>query len=670
MNNARILGILTCFALLVGVGCATGTGPDYTGGGGGGDDVVDEPGAMTVMGRVTGFVTTPQGEAIPGATVDLVGVTSALTDEDGLFVLTGVEPQGVMNVRFTKRGYTTNVRTVELMGWETQSINARLLPVDLIETIGSQGGRIETAELRVDLPANAFVDKQGNPISSDVEIAVTHIDPSGDEILAAPNDFTAYNEAGFEAGLMSYAMIDVSMTTPDGEEVELAGDVSAGVELLLPEDLPEMQEIQVGDVIPTWHFDEDLVKWVEEDLATVIESTTAPGRLAAVFDAPYFSAWNVDDCFITPDMDPAAMAACLGTPVTCIVGDVDDVGNNEIIGADVLAGNVTLFGTVTDTTDDNGEYLLWPIQVGATVDIIVDVTVGGRRYSVTDGSFTANGPAADGTDPAQCVQVPTIEVPTCVVGGVVDLERQRVHNPQVPDIIGDSVAGKAYFFEPDGTPETCINIEPTVIPVDTCEIVDTTDLDDEVMDFFWGQAPLDAGTDVELITETGDELFLDPEEREPGDVYYEGIAQSDEVDVPFDSNVDVYAIGDQWGLPPVDLAGSLPMGSEMELSNDVMTNGFRIKRGDKLDVTSNSSDDSWGTMALIMPDNGTDVGCMCRFNDDGAMEIPADVTSQLGTGEAAMMISRVTTDMTQLPNGYWLRTMGRTSTMVMGEIDN
>ncbi len=669
MKTARIFGILTCFALLVGVGCATGTGPDYPGGGGGGGDVVDDPTAMTVMGRVTGFVTTPAGEPVQGATVDLVGVTSALTDENGLFVLTEVEPAGLMNVRFTKRGYTTNVRTVEVDGWETQTVNARLLPVDLIETIGSQGGRIETAELRVDLPSNAFVNKQGEPVTGDVEIAVTHINPATDDILAAPNDFTAFTESGSEAGLASYAMIDVSMTTPDGEEVELAGGTSAGVELLLPEELPSAQAVQVGDVIPTWHFDEDLVKWVEEATATVIESTTLPGRLAAVFDAPYFSAWNVDDCFLDPN-DPAALAACLGTPVTCIVGQVDDVGNNEIIGADVLAGNVNLFGTVTDTTDDNGQFLLWPIQVGATVDIIVDVTVGGRRYSVTDGAFTANGAAADGTDPAACVQIPDIEVPTCVVGGVVDLERQRIHNPQVPDVVADAIAGKAYFFEPDGTPETCVDIEPTTVPVDDCEIVDTTDLDDEVSDFFWGQAPLDAGTDVELVTETGDTLFLDPEEREPGDEFYMGIAQADEVEVPFDSAVDVYAVGDQYGLPPTDLGGSLVMGTEMELSNDILSNGFRVKRGDQLTVTTNSSDDSWGAMALILPDNGTDEGCLCRFNDDGQLDIPADVTSQLDAGEAAMMITRVTAEMEQLPNGYWLRTMGRSSTMVMGEIDN
>jgi hypothetical protein len=34
-----------------------------------------------------------------------------------------------------------------------------------------------------------------------------------------------------------------------------------------------------------------------------------------------------------------------------------------------------------------------------------------------------------------------------------------------------------------------------------------------------------------------------------------------------------------------------------------------------------------------------------------------------------MMITRVTAEMEQLPNGYWLRTMGRTTTMVMGEIE-
>ncbi len=668
MTKLNIVTWLAALVLLV-AGCATNTPPGPGGGGGGGDDDDDpvETGDFPTVGRVTGYVHTPAGIPIEGVTVDLMGVSQTTTDAAGFYVLTDVEPAD-MRVKFTKRGYTSNIRTVTVDGWETRTVSVKLLQADTIATLNTAaGGRIQTDEIRMDMPAGGFVDRDGNPISGDIEITVTHIDPSGDEIYAAPNDFTAITDEGGNAGLMSYAMLDVSMTTMDGEEVELADGAEAAVELLLPAELPDLQQVEPGDEIPTWHFDEDAVAWVQEGIATVIESASQPGRMAAVFEAPYFSAWNVDDCFIDPN-DPVATMACINTPVTCIAGNVDDVGNNPVIGADVIAGNINLFGSVNDVTDENGDFLLWPIQVGAAVDIGISVVVGGRNYTVEDGSFVANGVQADGTDPAQCVQIPTIELPTCVVGGVVELNRHRLHVPQV-DMITDDVAGRGYFFEPDGTPETCVNIDPTTLPVDSYDFLDAQDIDDGLMNFFWGQQPLDAGADLDITSETGDELNLEWEERLPGDSFYEGRADTDDVEVPFDSWVDVQANGNQGGLPPTDMPSALPLGREVELADQLIQAAFDLRKGDPMTVSTNLQDDSWGMLAIIIPE-GADEALVARFNDDGALDIPAEATQQLDSGQAVMMISRVTTEMEQLPNGYWLRTMGVATTSVTGEIRN
>ena len=663
MNIARLIG-LASMAALIWVGCNNGTSPDLTGGG-------DDPGGsgdFTTVGRVTGHVTMPDGTPIEGVTVDLIDVATATTDADGLYVLTDVEPAEAMRMRFTAHGYSSNMRVVTVNGWETRTVNARLLPVDVIATLRSaDGGRIETDQLRMDFPVGAFVDASGQPFSGDVDVAVTYIDPSTIDIMAAPGQFTAITDGGADSGLMSYAMVDVSMTAGD-EEIELADGLAAGVELLLPADLPDSQAVQAGDQIPTWHFDEDLVTWVQEGWATVVESATTPGRLAATMEAPYFSAWNVDDCFVTPDMDPAAAAACMQTPVTCVTGDIVDVGGNEVIGADIIGGNINLFGTVADQTDDNGTYVLFPVQVSAAIDISASATVGGTDYSVMDGSFIANGPAgADGSDPSACVQIPDIVLPTCVVGGVVSLERDRMYVPENPDIVSDGFTGKGYFFEPDGTPETCININPTVLPVDDCEIVTTDDVDDDLMDFFWGQAPLDAGVDLELSDGT-DTMDLAVDERIVGDFYYEGVASDDEVGFSYDSVIDIRANGQQGGLPPTDLPASLPLGPEMIIDDHYVDHGFTINRGDRMQINANSDSDSWGTIAILAPED-SDTGCLCRFEDDGNFEIPSDITSQLGTGNAALVVTRVTTEMTSLPNGYWLRSMGRSTTAVIGEIN-
>jgi len=664
MGDRRILAWLAALVLMVGVGCDNSNSPDLPGGGGGGDDPGGS-GEIPVEGRVTGFVMMPDGTPIEGVQVDVIGVETVETDDTGYYVVTGVTP-GDIRLKFTKRGYSSNTRAVTVTGFETRSINARLLPVDAMENVRAvDGGVIETEEFRIQFPAGAFVDRNGVPVSGDVEVAITHIDPSTDDILAAPNnDFTAITENGGYSGLMSYAMVDVSLTLGD-EEVEIADGMMAGVELVLPTDLPELQTIEPGDQIPTWHFDEELVIWVQEDLATVVESTTEPGRLAAVLDADKFSAWNVDDCFIDPN-DPVATAACLQTPVTCIVGNIDDVGENPVVGADVIAGNQNLWGSVSDTTDETGQYLLWPIQIGVTVDVIASATVGGRMHQVTDGSFVVNGPQADGTDPSQCVQIPDIELPTCVIGGVVDVDRTRTHIPGVNVDPADGLNGKAYFFEPDGTPETCPNIQPTMIPVDTCTEIDQQTVDDGLMDFFWGQQPLDAGMDIE-VTDGNDTLFLDFEERIVDDAFYQGVVVADDVTMPYDQSLDVRAVGTYGGLPPWDAPASLPLGQEMLLDEQFTQAMFDLRKGEGLRVTTNTQDDSWGTIAMLLPEDGQK-GCMCRFNDDGEIDIPADATQDIGTGNAALIITRVTTNMEQLENGYWSRNIGRSTTMTFGEV--
>ena len=656
------IALLLAFA----VGCDNGAPPDTTGGG-------DDDGTLAytgpIVGRVKGVVTLPDGSGIEGVQVALVGTElSATTSVTGYYEIDEVTPDE-LTLQFTKRGYTGNTKETEVTGWETRTVNARLLEVDGMGLVGvAAGGRVETSELKVDFPANAFVDMSGSPVSGDVQVSVTHIDPTTDEILAAPNQFTALagDDGDITVGLASYAMVDVQMTM-DGDEVQLADGVNAELEMVIPDDLPEMQQIGLGDTVPYWHFDEDLATWVYEGETTVIPSTTDPGRMAAKIDAPYFSAWNLDDCWWEQDLDGNNVQVCANMPITCVAGNVDDVGNNQVIGADVYAAANNFQGTISGTSDEDGTYILWPIMEGAVIDISVDVVVGQSNYHAQDGSYTVASPDGSSltsppTDPSQCMQVPVIEIPTCVVGAVVEVDNRRMW--EGVNVIEDATTGKAYFFEPDGTPETCSNIEPVDMPEDTCEIMPT---EDDVLDFFWGQEPLDAGHEVQVVT--GNDTFqMEQVERIPDDHFYE--ASTIEQPLPFDTRMDVYAYGQQGDIPEVDLPAALPMGRELRTTDPPMDQWFTLTRDQGLPIRTETYDsEAWGNIAMIIPEDTSQGICMCRFKDDGSFDIPAEVTGLLPKGPAAILISRIKADIEQLPNGYWARTLGRSSTTMIGEID-
>ncbi len=655
------LAALLAFA----VGCDNGTPPDTTGGD---DDDGTQAYTGPVVGRVKGMVTLPDGTGIEGVKVALVDTElTATTTSTGYYEFDEITPGDVM-VQFTKRGYTSNTKDSVITGWETRTINARLLEVDGMGLVGNAaGGRVETTELRIDFPANSFVDMSGAAVSGDVQVSVTHIDPTTDEILAAPNDFTAMvSEEDTFVGLASYAMVDVQMTL-DGDEVQLADGVNAELEMVIPDDLPELQQVELGDTVPFWHFDEDQATWIYEGETTVVPSATDPGRLAAKIDAPYFSAWNLDDCWWTQDLDGNQVQMCANQPITCVAGNVDDVGNNAVIGADVYSGANNFQGTVSGTTDEDGQYILWPIMEGAVIDIAVDVVVGAAAYNATDGSYTVASPDGSSlttppTDASQCMVVPDIEIPTCVVGAVVEVDNRRMWDGA--NIIEDATTGKAYFFEPDGTPETCSNIEPADMPEDTCEIMPT---EDDVLDFFWGQQPLDAGQEVQIVS-GNDSFQMEQVERIPDDHFYE--ASTIEQPMPFDTRMDVYAYGQQGDIPEVDLQSALPMGHELRTTSPPVDQWFTLNRADGIPIRTETFDtEAWGNIAMIIPEDTSAGICMCRFKDDGSFDIPAEVTGLLPKGPAAILISRIKADIEQLPNGYWARTLGRSSTTMIGELD-
>ena len=623
-----------------------------------------EPYAGPVVGRVQGLVTTPDGEPIEGVTVQLGPGDATLTGADGAYRFDAVEPDGLLHLTFSRFGYSSNHGRTELRGWETRTVNARLLPVDSITNVsGTSGGEVLSDSLRLVFGPDSFVDQLGQPIAGAVQVSVAHLDPTGIELRAAPGDTRALDADGYEVGLRSYGMAEVTLTA-NGSPVSLAPGQTVDMEFLLPDPLPvDQQSLGVGDTLRSWWFDDDLQRWIAEGDAAVGESTTEPGRLAAFSQADHFTWWNIDWAYT----------------LTCVQGDVVDVAGNPIEGAQVWAHGVSYAGSTQSETDEDGHYVLWPVSTDASVELLAEVTIGGQAFDASAGPLQTSSTVipdggiqgykatladilAQGHDLSGCEVQPDLVVPTCVVAGEVTLMQQDIFNPLAPGQVITNSGANAYFYEPDGTVDTCLAANPLDLEEDSCAVVSQ---DDAFFGLTSGRDPVDAGALLHirdgLLT-----VDLERTEREPGDVFYESTASQV---LPYDAAYDVYAYGAQGGIPEMEAIAAVDLGERMTLIFPPTDQVVQVVRGQPLPVLTGASADSWGMAVLLVPDDSGQPAVICRCQDDGEFLVPGDMTAALPTGPLGLMVGRAHAGTTRLPTGYQARTIGVSGAALIGEVN-
>jgi hypothetical protein len=567
-------------------------------------------------------------------------------------------------VKFSKDGFSSNFDLVEVVGWETQSASASLLPVTGVVTIpGDLGGTVDLHDVVVEFGPGAFVDGQGQPVNGAVDVTVTYVDPTTDSLRAAPGDTRALDAGGNEAGLQSFGMVEVTMESA-GNPVELATNQTAGLELLLPDPMPLGQQyVTEGLNIGLWWYDETRMRWVDSGSGTVVQSTTEPGRLAFQADVDHFTWWNCDDAF----------------SLTCIRGKVVDVGGNRIEGANVAADGVDYAGTTDGVTDQMGDYVIWPVRQASNVDLRAEVTVGNENWTTQAGSYatpsygipgfavqgwtpTINDVIAQGMDPMECAEMPDLVIPTCVIAGQVSVMRLEMYNPALPGFNVSVVGGNGYFYEPTGDPDTCMQSDPGDLPPESWDKVDQDQ--DFIGPLNQGMDAKGAGGRVEIYDDT-EQMDLDKTAREPGDIFYENINSPD---LTYEQNFDVYAYGEQDGVPEMELQDALPLGREMIQQTPAVDQNLVIQKGQPLQIETNTGDDAWGTMIYLVPDDQQEQALIGRYVDDGVIEIPADAISTMPAGPASLIIFRAESGTEDMPTGYKARVVGMSGTGMPCEI--
>ncbi|MBI3181806.1 MAG: carboxypeptidase regulatory-like domain-containing protein [Myxococcales bacterium] len=359
---------------------------------------------------VAGFIAATDGAPLPGVSVQVKGTTAtAVTDEHGLFQLGGVLTGSRVTVLLRKEGYAPSLRYLELEEGDVATLEGRLKPLGPPHPIEAElGGAFTDEELRLQIPARAFRTSGGTPVEGTVEVRVAHLDPAGEEILAAPGDTRGRNAKGDEGPLASFGMVYVEATQA-GKDVRID---SATVEMLLPADTGADTPLEAGDIVPLWVFDEEAGTWVETGSGRVKPARVDTSRLVFEFETPVTEQWwgNCDQ---------------LGS-MTCVEGRVVDCAGNAVPRALVRGVGLSYAGTSEASTGTDGRYRIFPLRRNARVRVEARVRVAGKVYGAE------HQPVLTGDSASPCTIVPDIAVP-------------------VPDIIGEVTVAQTELD--DGTRE-------------------------------------------------------------------------------------------------------------------------------------------------------------------------------------------------------------------------
>ena len=215
---------------------------------------------------------------------------SAETNSTGKATLRYPEGTNALTIYSDAEGYAEFGRT---FNFDTETIAVSLIPVHTNVTIdsGSENEILVDGESIISLPANAFVDADGNAFSGNIDAELTVIDPREDPELM-PGQYEALDGTTGEIGnIESFGAINATFEDADGNPLQLASGQTATVRIPLSGDSSDAPEN-----IPLFYYDDESGYWVEEGSATLTEIS---GEFFYVGTVSHFTTWNADRVYET-----------------------------------------------------------------------------------------------------------------------------------------------------------------------------------------------------------------------------------------------------------------------------------------------------------------------------------------------------------------------------------
>ena len=243
----------------------------------------------TITTYIAGKITAQDGTALNNVTIT-IGTATVITDITGNFIV----PKAILNqnagfIKATKTGYFAGSRTI--IAKENVINNIVIQLIKKVETgnfINATGGTITVATGgNIQFPANAVATKTGAAYTGTVKVSASYLDPTNTNCYKEmPGDLRGITTSNNEQILTSYGMMNVELTSSNGEPLQLANGKTATLTM------PIVTSIQANApaIIPLWYFDEIKAMWVEQGTAT----KTGNNYVGTV---SHFTWWNCDASF-------------------------------------------------------------------------------------------------------------------------------------------------------------------------------------------------------------------------------------------------------------------------------------------------------------------------------------------------------------------------------------
>jgi hypothetical protein len=260
---------------------------------------------------ISGTVVDTSGDALKDVEVES-GTKSTTTARDGSYTL-GLQAGLDQIVSFTASGYVPSAMHVDVYKNATSYLPVTLMPMAAAHTLNSTtGGTVSGARgASITAPAGAFVDQDGNPISGNVNVQLTPLDPCVEvEAAAYPGELRGLTLDDQTVGLITDGVLDITVTK-GGQTLELAHGQT--LEVTIP--APSCGDAE--DTSRTWYFDEGDAQWVEVDSEAVYD----PASKTYAMTVDHLTSYNCDR-----PLDPS-----------CVRGVVIDDDGIPVGGAEVEA---------------------------------------------------------------------------------------------------------------------------------------------------------------------------------------------------------------------------------------------------------------------------------------------------------------------------------------------
>jgi len=330
-----------------------------------------KPENQNEMGTISGTVTAPNKSPLSGVVVS-IGSLSATTGSDGSFAIYNVPVAERVLVDYEKVGYISTQKVATVLANRTVNADVVMFTGSLTSFPNIATDLTLENSAMIQIPANAFVDGDGNPFTGNILAETRYFDPTDPAALAAfPGEFKGVQLDGTETAFESYGFISASFydAAHPVEELQLATGKTC--HLVVP--IPTALLADAPATIPLWYYDTTTGKWMEQGSATKTGSTYE-GNVS------HFTYWNFDHSIQVTDQATLTGVVVLADSTHAAVG-----------GAQVVATGVNYAGYTRSFTNSQGVY---SITVKASSQVRVQAFSGNISTLPTD---IINTPATNGS---------------------------------------------------------------------------------------------------------------------------------------------------------------------------------------------------------------------------------------------------------------------------------